>query len=356
MLDTHITNALVRTPAELTGIFYLHDKLFNLPAPAFLFAAGISFGMSVDARWSGLRSWSPVLRNRLVRLAEILLLGLLLHVPRFSFRKTFFEATPGQFRAFLNMDVLQCIAVSLFLLLLLVWLNARPRGFLRSCAALTILISVATPWVWNTAAEFPWWIGTYVSKHWNSFFPLFPYAGFVFAGAAWGYLFAEAGHGNGETEFWKRSGRYGIVIMLISVVAAFLPLPSPYGDFWNGSPQLFLLRIGFFAAVLPLLRTAADKARAASGWLAAMGRESLVVYIAHLVIIYGSLVNPELNLNGLLGKSLSFSEWFAIYALLTVAMIGLARGWSLLKGKLGGALDRVEWAIAACLAVVFLIR
>jgi uncharacterized membrane protein len=355
MFDTHITNALLRTPAELTGISYLHDKLFNLPAPAFLFAAGISFGLSVAGRWNELRSWSPALRSRLARLAEILLLGLVLHVPFFSFRRTFFDATPTQFRAFLNMDVLECIAASLFVSLALVWLTASPRGFLYSSTALTGFVTLATPWIWKVSAGFPWWIGTYVGKHWDSFFPLFPYAAFVFAGAVWGSLYTSE-RKNDEARFLRASARCGLWFMATGAVSAFLPLPAPYSDFWNASPQFFLVRVGFFAVLLPLLVAAESKAPAAGRYLAAMGRESLVVYIAHLVILYGSLINPDLNLRSLVGKSIGFGEWFVIYALLTAAMVILARGWSLLKSELGWRLPWVEWAVAACLAAVFVIR
>ncbi|OFV96356.1 MAG: hypothetical protein A3F68_06085 [Acidobacteria bacterium RIFCSPLOWO2_12_FULL_54_10] len=55
MIDVHVTNALVRIPAD-SRFFEYHERLFNLPAVAFLFAAGITFGMAAQEKWQEIRS------------------------------------------------------------------------------------------------------------------------------------------------------------------------------------------------------------------------------------------------------------------------------------------------------------
>jgi hypothetical protein len=356
MFDAHITNALVIHPEGWNALYYYHDKLFNLPAPAFLFAAGIPFGMSIDRRWNDYRSWSPVLRNRLLRLAEILLLGLALHLPFFSLHRTLFEATERQMSSFRNMDVLQCIAVSAFALLVLVWVLPSPRWFLRACFTAAIGISVASPLMWALSPQLPWWLGTYFSKHWGSFFPLFPYAGFLFAGAVWGYLYADAKRNEGASDFLKSSGRLGLLLLVAGAAAGFLPLPAPYDDFWNASPQFFLLRVGFFSAVLSLLARTESRVSSAVPFLAPLGSESLVIYMTHLVMIYGSLANPIWNLRKMIGPGIGFWGWLMIYALLTVAMTLLAKAWTLMKEKLDWRADWLEWSLAACLVVYFVVQ
>ncbi len=356
MFDAHITNALVIHSEGWNTLYYYHDKLFNLPAPAFLFASGIPFGMSIDRRWNDYRSWSPVLRNRLLRLGEILLLGLALHLPFFSLHRTLLEATDPQIASFRNMDVLQCIAVSAFALLVLAWFLPSPRWFLRACVALAIGISLASPLVWALSPRLPWWLGTYLSKSWGSFFPLFPYAGFLFAGAVWGYLYADARQNEAASAFFKLSGRLGLLLLVAGALAGFLPLPAPYDDFWNASPQFFLLRVGFFSAVLSLLARMESRVSLALPFLVPLGRESLVIYITHLVIIYGSLVNPSLNLRKIIGKEIGLGEWLMIYALLTAAMTLLAKAWTLMKTKLDWRADWLEWAVAGCLVAYFVVQ
>ena len=325
MFDAHITNALVSTPEAASRLYYYHDLLFNLPAPGFLFAAGISYGMSVAGRWNDYRVWSPALRSRLMRLFEILVLGYLLHVPYFSLRKNLYVASQAQIVNFLNMDVLQCIAAGAFALLVLTGVLPSARWFFRTSVALTVFVPLASPVVWNLSPRLPWWLGTFVSKHWGSNFPLFPYSGFLFAGAAWGYLYAAARRNDVATNFMRASGKAGGGLFLAGTVAAGLSLPAPYNDFWNASPQFFLLRIGFFAVVMALLFLVESRLLPGLRFLVLLGKESLVVYISHLTIIYGSLVNPRLNLRMMIGSGANFWQWLAVYVLLTITMTLLAR-------------------------------
>ena len=356
MFDAHLTNALVRLPDPLRGIPYYHDKLFNLPAPGFLFAAGISFGMSVVRRREAYRKWSPALRSRLLRLLEIALLGFLLHLPFFSLYRTVHQSSFQQLLRFVNMDVLQCIAVSAFGALALVWATRDARQFFRATLSVAAAITLASPLIWSLSSNFPWWIGTYTSKRWGSVFPLFPYAAFLFAGAAWGYLFAESVRASTRPRFMRQSGWAGLGMMVAAAALAWLPLPPPYNDFWNASPQFFLMRVGLFVALLPALARVRSTASLAARIMLPLGTESLAVYIAHLMIIYGSFVNPQLNLNKMIGGTLDPAGWLAGLSLLTLAMVVFARFWRALKSFPRWNFERLEWAFAAGLGVIYVIR
>jgi hypothetical protein len=347
---------LVVHPQGWNVLYDYHEKLFNLPAPAFLFASGIPLGMSLDRRWNDYRSWSPALRRRLVRIGEILLLALALHLPSFSLRRTLLEATDRQLASFRNMDVLQCIAVSALALLILARFLPSPRWLFRACVAMALGISLASPLVWALSPRLPWWLGTYLGKSWGSFFPLFPYAGFLFAGAAWGYLYADARHNGWTWGFLKSSGLFGLFLLAAGAAAGLIPLPAPYDDFWNASPQFFLLRVGLFCAVLSMLGRIESRVSRALPFLVPLGKESLVIYITHLVIIYGSLANPSMNLRKMIGKEVGFSEWLLLLALLTAAMTLLAKGWTRMKEKLDWRADWLEWTVAGCLGAYFVVH
>ena len=355
MFDAHITDALVNFD-RTSRLHHYHNLLFNIPAPAFLFAAGMSFGMSVSERWPDYRRWSPALRNRLVRILEIVLLGYLLHVPFFSARNTLFVSTNHQLRTFLSVDVLQCIGYGALALLLLVWVLPEPRWFLRACVLLAGVITLASPILWSYPSAIAWWIDIYLSKRSGSNFPLFPYGGFVFAGAAWGYVFAQARRDNTTAAFMKKSAVIGVGLILASSVAVRMPLPAPYDNFWNASPQFFLIRVGFFTAMLSGLSWIEARLLPALGFLIPLSRESLLVYVAHLVIIYGSLANGRLNLNYIFAGGVGFWGWLTIYIVLTASMVLLAQFWTRTKERAGRRFDRLQWAAATIAAAIFIVR
>jgi hypothetical protein len=354
MFDAHITHALVNYDRS-SSLHQYHNLMFNLPAPAFLFAAGLSFGMSVSTRWHDYRNWTPVLRSRLMRVFEILLLGYLLHLPSFSLRGTLFASSERQRMIFLGMDVLQCIGYGLFALLALAWIVPDTRWFLRACIMLAAAISLVSPVVWTYQLSLPWWIDTYLSKRWGSNFPLFPYVGFVFAGTAWGYLFADARRTGSTADFKRRMVIGGAALIVASAVAARLPLPAPYDNFWNASPQFFAMRLGFFATMLGALSFAESHLLPALSFLVPLSRESLLVYVVHLVIIYGSLANRRWNLNRIFADGVGFWGWLGIYALLTVSMVLLATWGTSAKEKAGRRFDRLQWATATVAAAVFVV-
>jgi ABC-type branched-subunit amino acid transport system permease subunit len=62
-----------------------------------------------------------------------------------------------------------------------------------------------------------------------------------------------------------------------------------------------------------------------------MGRESLAVYVAHLLVLYGSAMNPMMNLQVQLGAGKTLGESILIAAGLTAAMFAFAQSWHTLK-------------------------
>lgn len=355
MIDVHVTNALVGIP-EGSRFFEYHERLFNLPAVAFFFAAGITFGIAAQEKWQEIRSGGRALWRRLGRIIQLLALGYLLHLPYFSMRRVVTESSDRQLRVFLSMDVLQCIAYTSLLLLALVFLLPSGKWFLKACVALAVVIAFASPVVWNLSSNIPWWIGTNLSKRWGSNFPLFPYAGFMLAGSAWGYWFAVARKRVEAVEFLRKNISAGLAIFLVALVAAWIPLPWPYENFWNASPVFFALRVGWIALVLGGLYRLESFLKPRLPFLALLGKESLFVYIAHLVVIYGSLVNRNFNLRRIMGSDNSPLEGLAVLAILIAAMVVLARCWAWLKQVSGWKLARLELGLAGCMGIVFLIR
>jgi surface polysaccharide O-acyltransferase-like enzyme len=142
-------------------------------------------------------------------------------------------------------------------------------------------------------------------------FTLFPWAGFLFAGAIVGELIHAA---RTEAAEWRLQA--GLAVAAVAgVVLAYLAslLPSIYAvsTFWNSSPTFFFIRLGIVTALVPLSRIA-PRAPA----LETLGRSSLFVYWIHVEMVYGLMATP-------IKRSLPLGGALVATLLLSVLLYGL---------------------------------
>jgi fucose 4-O-acetylase-like acetyltransferase len=62
-----------------------------------------------------------------------------------------------------------------------------------------------------------------------------------------------------------------------------------------------------------------------------LGTESLFVYVLHLIILYGSAVNPTENLQVIFGNNLSLMETTGMFLGMFISMIVAVSIWNYLK-------------------------
>ena len=87
MVETHVVNAFL-LPGLRESFAYRALDFFNyLIAPAFVFIAGFSFAIVAERKWDDFLRPDRVFRKQFLRCLQILLVGYLLHVPRFSLRQ-----------------------------------------------------------------------------------------------------------------------------------------------------------------------------------------------------------------------------------------------------------------------------
>ena len=353
MLEGHTFRALLDPAVQAGAVYHNHELIHNLPGPAFLFASGFAFSLATLTRWDSYRRWSGRLGRRLIRLLSLLLLGYALNLTYFSLQRTLTESTVEQFAFLCSINILQCIAWTALLLQLLVMLLPNEKWFFRVSLLLPIVIGLATPFVWAVSQQLPWWLGTNFSKQWGSAFPLFPYMGFQLAGAAWGYLHVQARRSGTEDRFLRQSRRFSAWLILGSLVATFLPHPEIYSDFWNSGPTFFFLRLGVLGWLAVSFRLAEARLLPSLGAVALLGRWSLLVYTSHLILLYGSALNPDKNLLKLLGNPLPLLQASSVLLLLTGMMILLCWMWTHLKEKQVWAATTVQVVLAGYLAYLF---
>ena len=181
MIETHVVNTFLATAMRGESWFGVLNYLNGLVAPSFFFIAGFVQGME--------RASAP---NRPVNVARrarrhlgIGVIGYALHFPWAELRQHRWDAAllVGS-----QVDVLQCMALSLGLLLFVTWLAQKIGGRRGELAwwggtlALILGTVLVAPAVgnWNSGV-IP--IQAWLNFSTGSWFPLFPWAGFVFAGA-----------------------------------------------------------------------------------------------------------------------------------------------------------------------------
>jgi hypothetical protein len=359
MLEGHVLRQFLTPEIQSTFAFYLHEVFHGITAPAFLFGAGLTFVISSHRRWAEFHRWSDELRRRLRRIAMIFLIGIFMHLPYFSFRKTLLEATPIDVLVLFQSDVLTCISGGLLILHLLLFFFRREDRFHGAVVTLLIAIVLLTPVAWDV--DFLHFTPVLFAQLSNSLhgspFPLFPFLAYLFAGVAVSRKFIVAVEAGAVPRFMKKLAVGGA----LAIAAGFFSTAVPFSlyrtyDFWYTSPSYFLIRLGLLFLIAPAVWYAAERIGPRAKRLLILGRESLLVYVLHLLVLYGSAINPRFNLVGVLPARLGPVESIAVFAGLCALMYGAARAWQALRSRHPAAYRLTQAAVGTAVLLFFFMR
>ena len=153
----------------------------------------------------------------------------------------------------------------------------------------------------------------------------------------------------------KRVAIYSLVIIALSSVFAVLHgLLVPEYSFWNVSPEFFFVRLGIVCLLLSgcwfVEHTPAGFFRKA---ISLFGTESLLVYVVHLLIVYGHTFSWSFI--RIFGKTLTYPECFGLSVGLIVAMYLLAYIWIRLKQWNKNVATIVLYLIVVGVAIKFVV-
>jgi hypothetical protein len=341
MIQGHIFTALL-SPSLYRGAWVQpYSLLHGLTAPMFLVGAGLSYGVvrlgsgSADAQRERERA------RRIVRRAVLLLaLGTLLQLPRTSLVEVFTrrDLFIGSFQP----GALQLVASGLLLAegLRRAFRTRLSFAIVATIAALAIAFSA--PWLWNLRLSSKLALGSWFDGQAGAQFPLSPWLCFFFLGAAIASVFGRS--------LWQREARarswmpaVGILALVCSAACyglflAGVRLTSLYGAhaFWYSNPLFVAFRAGLALAWLGVLTAsegflvrAFELLPKCARVVRALAKHSLVAYVVHLILLYGTPWNPGLAragassgvietcaiFSGVLGVTLivtlAWARWFA---------------------------------------------
>jgi len=302
MFQTHCYDSWLSAGARKTTFFLWSQLGGTLPAPLFLFLAGISFALVTDKlRQKGVLS-NAIARTTIQRGAEILGLGLLFRLQEYVIAWGW-----APWSDLLRVDILNTIGISMMLMGGVCWivLSLGPMSRIRQVLGVTagtiaLLISLLTPPLWTTGRPhwLPWPLESYIDGVHNLgqpqswLFPIFPWTAFAFAGLALGFLLLSDWARQREAAVFAMAGMAGVVLIYLArwMDARSLQIYSVY-DFWHTSPNFFLIRVGLLLGILSV--TYAWCRWGAGQWgcspLIQLGQTSLLVYWVHIEFVYGRL-------------------------------------------------------------------
>jgi surface polysaccharide O-acyltransferase-like enzyme len=321
MVQGHTLDALLAPEYRTSAAFHAWSFGRGLTSCLFFFLAGFAFALATYTH-SGERRASAAGLRRFRRVTLFLLIGYALHSPMASLGDIT-NVTAEKWTAFVAVDALQCLAVTLTVLQVFALRARSSRQFLLLSLLAAIAIVTATPAVaradWN--AVLPLSLAAYLTADTGSLFPVFPWVAYSLVGAAMGAAYVCAARPG-----WMATrvlGATGGAMLIGSIVGTRLPW-EPLGrtDYWSTSPNQFLLRAGLVCTVVAALALASRRITRLPAALEALARHSLLVYAAHLCVVYGSAWNRGLRY--WYGHALPFGSAVLWTVALWLAVIALA--------------------------------
>ena len=350
MFQTHCYDSWLGGHARETSFIRWSQLLGTLPAPLFLFLAGISFALVTDKMRRKGASANEIARTTILRGAEIFVLALLFRLQEFLL-----GLPSAPWTDLLRVDILNTIGLSIILMGIVCRL-ARTRAANAVLAAIFALgISLATPPLWTThrPSWLPWYLESYVNGVHNTgvpqpwLFPLFPWAAFAFAGLAVGFLLFSEWTARNSAKALALFGAAGVGLYYSSLWldARAVQLYAVY-DFWHTSPNFFLARVGVLLGIMFFAYAWCRWGLGQVGFspLIQLGQTSLLVYWVHIEFVYGSLSIMAKRAQTVTSASLGL-------LVITCAMVLLSMARTRWKGHGGEILDSIRRFLRAPAAV-----
>jgi uncharacterized membrane protein len=336
MIQCHTFNAYARPDVRDSGAYVLSQFVGGMAAPLFLFMAGMTLAFQMESaakRETGrLARWLTALR----RGAYVLGIAYL-----FRFSNCVAMLPRPDWNELTKVDILNCMGLAMLCcsFIGIFDLKGRVRFALLAAAGVAALSPIVANLPWgNTPAIIQEYLAPGQGQG-RGHFPIFPNAAYVAFGIAAGSVVRIA-----ASERFDRLMQWSVLIGFALVFTGQYFSNIPYSlytksSFWTDSPTLVAIRCG-----IALLLTAGSYlwteygARPRWSWMQTLGKNSLMVYWIHLMLVYGDLVKG-------LKAAMSIPMTAFATAVVTALMVGLSAAWLWWK-----ALRAERWRMATSVA------
>lgn len=385
MIEVHVVNVWLQSGLRPDWLNYLN----GLVAPSFTLAAGYSLVLSTFRTDGTLRPFWP---DTARRMGFILLCAYALHAPGITLADWTLLNTTQKARELFKMDVLQCIVYSLLLLQGLARLVRNPRVFTGLALGIALFVPLVSPSLWASGVADGLWLPVRGFFNGNpdrgvqALFPLFPWLAFpafgAFLGGLYRHLRTEAQEGRAR---WSEAR---FLLALAGVGAALLAWGASaqkawlWGGQWVEQNGVWLLhsRSGAFtySELGALSNTTLPSVADRLGWIllggAALGaldllrprwkgpnpveaasRESLLLYMLHLNLIFSVLLAPGvIALTGWGWGSLGYSGTLLMAAAIIALNLAAGIAWQRVRAT-PERMRRLQRQAVAVLGIWFVV-
>ena len=282
MIVGHTADAWTRAADRQSAVFSWTMVLGGFAAPLFLWLAGLA--MALSAR---------TCESRAAAARAICKRGLEIFILAFLFRLQAFIVSPGSHPIMIfRVDILNVMGPAIVAVGLL-WVGAATAARAVTYGAVAAAIALVTPIIRNAAwvNELPIWFQWYLRPAGDlTTFTLFPWAGFVFAGAACGVMLSTTNDMRAERHLQGAFATAGVILVALGFYTATRPSLYVQSNFWSSSPTWFAIRTGILmiaVAGFHLIAVLAARSNLQFRPLERFGRRSLFVYWIHVELVYG---------------------------------------------------------------------
>ncbi len=293
MFQYHCYDSWLGGAARQTRFSGLSKLGGTLPAPLFLFLAGISCALLSDRMRRKGVPLVKIAKTFVRRGAEIFALGLLFRVQEFVLGQPWAPWTD-----LLRVDILNTIGLALIFMGILCGVARTLAASAIWAAVVALAISMFTPPLWTTWRPdwLPWYLESYINGVHNLhvpqpwLFPIFPWVAFAFAGLAIGSMIFGDWAVKNASRALALVGIAGVGLFFLSqwLDSRRIQIYSVY-DYWHTSPNFFLARVGILLVIMWAVYAWCQGGLGEAGFspLIKLGQASLLVYWVHIEFVYG---------------------------------------------------------------------
>ncbi len=280
------------------SVFYtIWHTMRGFTAPIFMFTAGVAFTYLLTSNNLPL-SENPRVKKGLLRFLTLVLIGYILRYPTHTIFD-FSNVSEKQWLIFFAVDALHLIGFGLLFIIGFLYIAEKIKVDQKIILAAGVLIFFAGYQFTKTVEWieiFPIAIASYFTRDFGSYFPLFPWVGYVLAGAVLGTYLAQNKGVQRKTIFGRNLFLTGSVLVAVSFITySYSSAYDPAASFLGANPGLMFFRLGIVLILNAVVSLLVIKIENIPNIIKEVGKHTLLIYVVHLVILYGSTWSPGIS-------------------------------------------------------------